>query len=147
MLKPFPFTFGKEERLCSQKLIQKLFGKSGVHQFLCYPLKVSWFFEDFRDPFPLAQVVFPVSKRNFNRAHDRNVVRRLMRESYRLQKHTFYTSLEGKNIQCILAISYIAKEKLDYDKIFKATAKIFNKIEQSIPQAGDISAADPGSDL
>ena len=56
------YTFRKEEKLCSQKIIGDIF-LSGT-SFLCYPLKVVWKYEELPTSFP-AQVVFSVPKRLF----------------------------------------------------------------------------------
>jgi len=127
MTEPFRITFRKEERLCSRKRLQQLFNKENSYQHFKYPLKAVWQFAAEDAPFP-AQVVFPVSKKNFKRAHDRNRLRRLVREAYRLQKNGLYEALSRENVFCILSISYIAKEKHSYQLIFDATENILHQI-------------------
>lgn len=139
MAKPFRFTFCKEERLCSQKLISELYTNSNTLSHFKYPLRTVWLFTDVPGNFP-AQVVLPVPKKNFKKAHERNGIRRLMRESYRLQKNFLYAELLEKNASCIIAISYIAKEKHTYKEIFDATNDILRKIGKSAPKSGDIPA-------
>ena len=77
------YTFKKEERLCNKKLIDELFHNGS--SFLCYPFKVSWLLVDEPAQFP-AQVLFSVSKKRYKRAVDRNLIKRRMREAYRLHK-------------------------------------------------------------
>ena len=66
--------------------------------------------------FPV-QVMMSVPKYNFHRAVDRNLVRRRMKEAYRLNKQALYDHLSGKGIQLVVSISYTAKDIMDYDHI------------------------------
>jgi len=62
---------------------------------------------------PLAQpvqVAFTVSKRRFKRAHDRNRVKRLMREAYRLNKHLLYQKLESENRKFVFVFVFFGNE-------------------------------------
>ena len=95
------FTLHKEERLCSQKIIGDLF--TSGESFLAYPLKVVFLKTDL-DSSPV-QAAFTVSKRNFKRAVKRNLLKRRMREAYRLNKPGFYEVLVAKNIK--LAIRFV----------------------------------------
>ena len=77
------FTFRKEERLSKEKHIQELFDKGS--SFYLFPFKVLFL----PNPDPAVQhhqVLISVSKKNFKRAVDRNLIKRRIREAYRLQK-------------------------------------------------------------
>jgi ribonuclease P protein component len=124
------FTFGKNEKLCSQKIIGEMF-ESGL-SFLCFPLKVTWLkVDELPSEFPV-QVAFSVPKRIFKHAHDRNRLKRLMRESYRLHKDKLYQIIENKETKVALMLVYIGKEKLEYAKIFNAITKVINRLEKEI---------------
>ena len=129
------YTFRKEEKLCSQKIIGDIF-LSGT-SFLCYPLKVVWKYEELPTSFP-AQVVFSVPKRLFKRAHDRNLLKRQLREVYRYQKHELYQSLELNDQKIAVMIVYIAKEKLEFSQIEGAMTKVIAKLKKKLepPTAG-----------
>ena len=71
---------------------------------------------DFPIPGP-AQVAFSVPKKRFKRANKRNLIKRRLRESYRLNKNNFYQDLHQKGIHIQLLIVYIAPEILSYQKI------------------------------
>jgi len=123
------YTFRKEEKLCSQKIIGDIF-LSGT-SFLCYPLKVVWKYEELPTTFP-AQVVFSVPKRLFKRAHDRNLLKRQLREVYRCQKQELYQSLELNDRKIAVMIVYIAKEKLEFAQIEGAMTKVIAKLKKKL---------------
>ncbi len=100
------FTFKKEERLSRKKLIDELFERGS--SFYLQPFKIIFLEKKSEVTFP-AQVLISVSKRNFKRAVDRNKIKRLIREAYRMNKHSLYESLQKKNRQLIIAILYTAK--------------------------------------
>jgi ribonuclease P protein component len=108
------FSFKKAERLSSQKAIESLIKSGSVH-FL-FPLRVVWMVTDFPIPGP-AQVAFSVPKKRFKRANKRNLIKRRLREAYRLNKNNFYQDLNQKGIHIQLLIVYIAPEILSYQKI------------------------------
>jgi len=123
------YTFKKEEKLCSQKIIGEIF-LSGT-SFLCYPLKVVWKEEVLTTTFP-AQVVFSVPKRLFKRAHDRNLLKRQLREVYRYRKNELYQFLELNNRKIAVMIVYIAKEKLEFGQIESAMTKVISKFKKEL---------------
>ena len=88
------YKLGKQARLKSRKVIDCLFkdGKS----FTVFPFRVIYQFTKLPvtpDAFQL-QAGFSVSKRHFKKAVDRNRIKRLMREAYRLQKNELETNIQ-----------------------------------------------------
>lgn len=105
------FTFNKQEKLKSRKLIKLLFEdgkKIKKYPLLLLFLKVE---DDFEHPIKAG---FSVPKRNFKRAVDRNKIKRLLRENYRLKKPELYKQL---NENYILMFIYQGNEILDYHTI------------------------------
>jgi len=105
------FTLSKEERLTRKKIIEEVFasGKSVkspavVLVYLFTPLPVE---------LPV-QVLFTASKRNFKRAHDRNRIKRLLREAYRHQKHPTLDGLKASGRQAALLFIFTGKQLPDY---------------------------------
>jgi len=123
------YTFRKEEKLCSQKIIGEIF-LSGT-SFLCYPLKVVWKYEELFTSYP-AQVVFSVPKRLFKRAHDRNLLKRQLREVYRYQKQELYQTLELNDRKIAMMIVYIAKDQLEFSQIEGAMKKVIAKLKKKL---------------
>ncbi|WP_435414243.1 ribonuclease P protein component [Polaribacter aestuariivivens] len=111
-------TLGKKERLKSKKLIEKLYaeGKS----VKAYPLRMMYIQTEHTSDFP-AQVGVSVPKRNFKLAVDRNRIKRLMRESYRLQKSIVYNNLDAPYV---FMISYLGKEEMMYEEIYSKMEKL-----------------------
>ena len=99
------YTYSKDEKLKSRKLIKELFenGKAAT----VYPLRMIYLKKEHFGKYPVKAGV-SVSKRNLKHAVDRNRIKRLMREAYRLNKHLLYTNLEE---QYIIMFIYLAKEK------------------------------------
>lgn len=129
------FTFSKKEKLCSQKVIGELF-ISG-NSFLTYPLKVIWKITSELSAESPVQAAFSVPKRNFKRAHDRNYLKRRMRETYRLHKYQLYELMNSKEQKLVLMIVYIGKEKLLYKELDIAMSKTINRLEKEILQRRD----------
>ncbi|HEY1025431.1 MAG TPA: ribonuclease P protein component [Sphingobacteriaceae bacterium] len=119
------YTFKKEERLCSKKLLEKLFHNGS--SFLLYPFRISWLIADeIPDNVP-AQVVISVSKRRFKRAVDRNTLKRRMREIYRLNKTELVYSYLEKPI--LLSISYVGNEVADFPFMEKKLKQALFKLK------------------
>src|SRR6516165_6102438 len=89
-------TLGKNERLKKRKVIEEVFNSG--ESFSIYPLRVLYLISrdstidndtpgsGERVPEPILQFGVAVSKKNFKKAVDRNRIKRLIREAYRLQK-------------------------------------------------------------
>ncbi len=114
-------TLGKEERLKSKKLIERLYTER--NSVKAFPLRMIFLQTEHTSNFP-AQVGVSVPKRNFKSAVDRNRLKRLMRESYRLQKEIVYNNLEKPYI---FMISYIGKEACTYDEMFLKMEKLLTR--------------------
>ncbi len=123
-------TFKKEERLCSKKLLDLLFANGS--SFLVYPYRVLYLETASNSPYP-AQVVINVSKKRYKRAVDRNLIKRKVREAYRLHKSThFYPSLRCEETMLLLAIQYIGKEVYDYRFLEKRLLQVFKKLQSNL---------------
>ncbi len=119
-------TFRKEERLCSKKSLDLLF-KSGS-SFLVYPFRITFLFVDEVHQYP-AQVVINVAKKRYKRAVDRNLIKRMTREAYRLQKESLlYPFLQNHTELLLLSLQFIGKEKYEYHFFEKKLASAIKKL-------------------
>lgn len=101
------FTFKKEERLSSRKQIGELIDKGS--SFFLYPFRIVWLEVDTPSTYP-AQLLISVSKKRFKRAVDRNRIKRLIREAYRLQKEeALYSWYRSSNKTLLMMVSYTGK--------------------------------------
>lgn len=119
------FTLPKAERLAKRNEIGRLFTHGEA--FLVYPVKCAYLFRTDSGP---ARIMVIAPKRNHKRAVARNLLKRRMREAYRLHKQLLTIPEEGEGrVGVDIAFSYIAKgEPLDYRTIEKAVVAILNKL-------------------
>ncbi len=123
------YSFKKEERLCSKKLLEKLFHSGS--SFLLYPFRIVWLPENLSADVPV-QVVISVSKRNFKKAADRNLIKRRMREIYRLHKSEFlYSFISKDSAKLLLGINYIGKDIAAYSFMKKKLVAAIGKLKQA----------------
>ena len=123
------YTFGKGERLKSKKLIEALFetGRSADVSFL----KVIWVATDLELAFP-ALAAFSVSKKKFAKAVDRNRLKRLMREAYRLQKNELYGFLQEKDKRIVLMFIYTGRKKTTFSKVKKNLSALLEILKERL---------------
>lgn len=118
------YKFGKSEKLKSRKAIEQLFaeGKS----FSNFPFRVIWRFNESTGT-PL-QAGFTVSSRYFKKAVDRNRIKRLVREAYRLQKNELLEQLKNNQKQLAVFFVYVGNELPDYPAVFEKTGSAIKRL-------------------
>ncbi len=114
------FTFPKKERLSWKRHIDLLFANG--RSFVAFPLRVIYLPVEQELP-ALASVLISVSKKKFKRAVKRNLIKRRMREAYRIHKHELIDSLTINQQHMLIAFLYLDKELLSFSEIEKAMVK------------------------
>lgn len=121
------YQFKKNDKLKSRKAIEAVFtrGKS----FSLYPFRVVWMP---KNEFSFLQAGVGVSSRQFKKAVDRNRIKRLMREAWRLQKNPLRQLLLDKEKQMSVFILYIGKEITDYKFVSAKMSAVIQRLQRII---------------
>ncbi len=121
------FTLGKNQKLKSRKAIAQLFIEG--QSVKSFPIKMIYL--------PISEqentetkVAFSVPKRNFKLAVDRNRVKRLLREAYRLHQYEFFD--ENSQHYHIMFI-YMSNKMPTYFEVESKLNKLFLKFKSSLP--------------
>jgi ribonuclease P protein component len=115
------FTYSKAEKLKSKTTIDLLFSKG--KSVSKYPLRLVYIEGDFGDDLPI-KIGVSVSKKHFKKAVDRNYFKRVLRETYRLNKHLLWDNLTTPFSFMLL---YQSKDQLSFEEINKKTIQLFEK--------------------
>ena len=130
------FTFGKEERLSGTKRIDALFEKG--KSFISYPLRVIYLTHEQSEhsSHKGCSILVSVPKKRIKKATHRNRIKRLIRESYRLNKglinkeSTPNVDIDTKSVD--VAFIYVKDTTSDFPDIQKAMQKALNQIASHI---------------
>lgn len=119
------FSYPKKEKLKKKNSIDLLFtsGKSVSK----YPLRLVYVANETEDNH--LKIGVSVSKKYFKRAVDRNYYKRLLRESYRLNKSLLHNNMNSKYSGMLF---YQTKDTLDFETINTKTQQLFEKFIQAI---------------
>ena len=131
------FTLGKNERLKSRKSIEQLFSEG--KNFAVNPLRVYYLFLPLTTHLPTAigtpftlQFGVGVSAKKFKKAVDRNRIKRITREVYRLQKTALQNKLREKKIRLNIFFIYTSKELTCYKEVYDKMSLILNKLDKTV---------------
>ena len=124
------FTLGKNERLRSRKSIEQLF--SDGKKFVLTPFRIYYQIE--RSANIQLQFAAGVSAKNFKKAVDRNRIKRLIREAFRLQKMFLQKKLNEKNTGLKVFFIYTGKEIPAYNEVFSKMNLILNRLDKMVDE-------------
>jgi ribonuclease P protein component len=121
------FTLGKDQRLKSRKRIERIFREGKVIQV--FPYRVYYMREDAGG----LQAGFGAGSRHFKKAVDRNRIKRLTREAYRLNKGALEQVVEERKLSLSLFFIYTGKELPDHRLV---SGKIVVALEKIVKELG-----------
>ena len=121
------FTLGKNERLKSRKQIEQLFNAG--QRFNLSPFRIFYsFLNETKTINTSLQAGFAASSRNFKTAVDRNRIKRLTKEAWRLQKNELKEQLRQQNKSLNVFFIYTGKELPAYTEVYASIKKIVAKL-------------------
>ncbi|MEM6539969.1 MAG: ribonuclease P protein component [Bacteroidota bacterium] len=126
------FSFPKKEKLTSKKKFQQLF-ETGK-QVTAFPL-LMYYLPIEKSNGPKFKVAVVAPKKHFKSAVQRNRVKRLLRENYRLNKPLIFNNTEG---QYALVILYLGKEMPTFSLISSKILSLFKKFLKTISDENSI---------
>jgi ribonuclease P protein component len=120
------YTLQAIERLKLRKQIETLFQTGEA--FSVFPLRVVYSLNSLAaTEISPVRAGFSIPKKRIKKAVNRNRVRRLLREAWRLQKHALYQSIpEGHQLHCFLI--FTGNEKLTFEEAKTAVKKLTDKL-------------------
>ena len=118
----------RTEKLKGKKLIEQLFEEG--NSVSTFPLRLVYRPFEFKDGAAL-KVGVSVSKRSFKRAVDRNRIKRLLREVYRLNKTEYLSNISSPHALMIL---YIGKDMPTYSELELKMAQLFRVFSKRISE-------------
>lgn len=106
-------------------MIHALF--AGKISFFEYPFRVTWMFLETPEKMPV-QAMMSVPKYNFKKAVDRNLLRRRMKEAFRLNKQTLGEALLSSGRSMAVCFTFTAKEIPAFDLIQQKIILILQRL-------------------
>ncbi len=120
-------TLSKEERLSWKRYIDLLFEKG--KSFVAFPLRVVYLSVDDEMPAPVS-IMISVPKKKIKRAVKRNLIKRQIRETYRLTKHELLEPVQENGKSLLVAFLYLDKEIHGYADMKKAMNKALRVLRE-----------------
>lgn len=120
------YKFTKSERLSRKSVIERLYAEG--RSVAAFPLRAVYMPVEPEEGVPAASILIAVSKKRFRHAVDRNLVKRRLREAYRLNKHSFVEKLQQKGCHMAVSILYLDKQHHSYRHLQARLVKLLQMI-------------------
>ena len=127
------YTFNKSERLCSKKLIERLFA-GGNKSFPTFPLRVVYMCLPPEETEADASILISVPKKRFKHAVKRNQVKRQVREAYRRNKHILLDALKAQetSVKMVMAFIWLDNKIHSMEEVEYKVKKLLTHISENI---------------
>lgn len=138
------YTLPKTERLYLRESISELFANGA--SFTAFPYRVVYLLKeenaadapsltpsDARQGRCAIMAIAP--KKRFKHAVDRNHVKRLTREAYRLQKLPLLASLEACHKQLMVAFLYVDNKHISFDETYAILGRAISRLVKTIEKS------------
>ena len=119
-------TFSKGERICSKLTIERLFDKQQKVSF--YPYRCFYDFTPVTDEVKVNRILVVVPKRTFKHAVDRNRLKRLTREAWRLHHRQELDLHLPDGIRADLMFYFVGRDLLPYNSIESKIIEILHRL-------------------
>ncbi len=130
------FTLNKAERVTRRKVIEELFAAGRT--FSSHPLRVFYLKKeaagstgDESEDAPL-QFGVGVSKRHFKKAVDRNRIKQLLKETYRVQKEPLLCAVLEKNVSLRVFVIFTGKELPLFEELQSKVAEVLERLKKEV---------------
>ena len=121
-------TFSKKERICSKLTIERVLDKK--QKVFVYPYKCFYDFIPASEEADVNRILVSVPKRSFKHAVDRNRLKRLTREAYRLNHRQEFDSQLPDGIRADLILFFVGRELLPYNLIESKIIEILHRLKK-----------------
>ena len=126
-------TLSKEERLHLKRDVDALFASGSA--FIAYPLRVVLHIRPaLEGERPGAAILVVVAKKYFKRANKRNRIKRLIRESYRVQKHPITEQAQRHGLRVHLGFLSVAKTLPSYTEVSRGMEKALTRVLERLSE-------------
>ncbi len=125
------FSLHKSEKLCSRTAVNRLFAEGS--QAKAYPLRAVYA-ESQRTYGAPAQFMITIPKKKIHTAVGRVLLRRRVREAYRLNRHLLNPTLAATGKRVDIAFIYVSDEEKSYASIEKRVCAILSAVAASFSE-------------
>ena len=123
------FEFPKKQKLCSETIIKGMF--SNGKSFTTSAVRLVWKEDNNEDEVTVKSIIV-VPKKKIRLAVKRNVIRRRMKEAYRLHKIELENMLKDKKLQLSIAMIYQKDKILPYETVEEEIKFILERLIKEI---------------